>query len=102
MDYQNGIIGMIPDGAQLLGRAQEIIALLRDRGARIGYVRVGFADGEAPSGTMGKRLGPERHLIVLSDLCADPDPEVHDFLLWRIFPRQAEVVISAELRSRLS
>jgi nicotinamidase-related amidase len=36
-------------------------------------------------------------LIVLSDLTADPDTEVHDFLVRRIFPRQAEVISSADL-----
>jgi nicotinamidase-related amidase len=31
-------------------------------------------------------------LVVLSDVCADPDPEVHAFLTTRIFPRQTEVL----------
>ena len=34
---------------------------------------------------------------VLDDLCADPDPAVHDFLVAEIFPRQAWVTRSAEL-----
>jgi hypothetical protein len=34
---------------------------------------------------------------VLSDLCADPEPDVHAFLVERIFPRQAEVITRAEL-----
>jgi hypothetical protein len=34
---------------------------------------------------------------VLSDLCADPEADVHAFLVERIFPRQAEVITSAEL-----
>jgi nicotinamidase-related amidase len=41
-------------------------------------------------------------LIVISDLCADPEPGVHDFLVERIFPRQAEVIDRAELHERLS
>jgi nicotinamidase-related amidase len=36
-------------------------------------------------------------LIVVSDLCADPEPDVHAFLLERILSRQAELVTSAEL-----
>jgi nicotinamidase-related amidase len=40
-------------------------------------------------------------LIVLEDLTADPDQEVHDFLLQRIFPRQAEVISSAGLNGLL-
>ena len=40
-------------------------------------------------------------LIVLRDLTADPDQEVHDFLLERIFPRQAEVISSADVNDLL-
>jgi nicotinamidase-related amidase len=36
-------------------------------------------------------------LLVLSDLCADPQADVHEFLIERIFPRQAEVITSEEL-----
>ena len=36
-------------------------------------------------------------LIVLSDLCADREPDVHSFLTERIFPRQAVVITSGEL-----
>lgn len=171
MDYQNGILERV-DGAALLAGATETIAWIRDRGGTVGYVRVGFADGEAPSGTMGQRIGrdvaatmfhadapatqihediaPQEgdilvrktrvgpfgttdldqqlrakgidtlilagistsgvvlsavrdghdrdyRLLVLSDLCADPEGDVHTFLLERIFPRQAEVITSAEL-----
>ena len=32
------------------------------------------------------------NLYVVEDCCSDSDPEVHDFLTERIFPRQAEVV----------
>ncbi len=40
-------------------------------------------------------------LIVLADLCADREDEVHTFLIERIFPRQAEVMTSAEVRHLL-
>lgn len=171
MDYQQGIVGQLPEADALLARARETIELVRGRGGTIGYVRVAFADGEAPGGSMGKLLPPERmamfhadapgtqiheqiapqdgdivvrkvrvgpfgttdlheqlqakgidtlilagistsgvvlsavrdghdrdyRLIVLSDLTADRDQEVHDFLVQRIFPRQAEVISSADL-----
>lgn len=32
-------------------------------------------------------------LLVLSDCCADPDPEVHRLLLDKVFPRQAEIIL---------
>ena len=173
MDYQNGIFARIPEaGDALLAGARQLIASLRDHGATIAYVRVGFADGETPSGTMGQRIGREAartmfhadspdtqihdeiapapddivvrktrvgpfgttdlheqlqargidtlilagistsgvvlstvrdahdrdyRLIVLSDLCADPEADVHAFLTQRIFPRQADVITSTEL-----
>ncbi len=175
MDYQNGTLARVPDPGALLAGAKETISLVRDHGGTIGYVRVGFADGEAPGASMGRRIGPEAltmfhadapatqihdeiaprdgdivvrktrvgpfgttdldarlraasidtlilagistsgvvlstvrdgadrdyRLIVLSDLCADFEPDVHAFLTERIFPRQADVMTSAELRALL-
>jgi nicotinamidase-related amidase len=40
-------------------------------------------------------------LIVLADLCADRDPEVHDVLIGKVFPGQAEVIGAAELHALL-
>lgn len=172
MDYQNGIFERVEGADALLAGAKQVIALIRDHGGTIGYVRVGFADGEAPSGTMGQRIGREAALtmfhadsagtqihdevspqdgdivvrktrvgpfgntdldeqlktkgvetlilagistsgvvlsavrdghdrdyrqFVLSDLCADPEADVHEFLIERIFPRQAQVITSDEL-----
>jgi nicotinamidase-related amidase len=177
MDYQNGIIGRVSDGTELLCAARETIELVRGASGHIGYVRVGFADGEAPTGTMGSRIGAEAarttfhadapatqvhddvapqdgdivvrktrvgpflttdldaqlrgrgidtlllagistsgvvlstvrdghdrdyRLIVICDLCADPEPDIHEFLVGRIFPRQAEVIDRGELEQRLS
>jgi nicotinamidase-related amidase len=40
-------------------------------------------------------------LIVLADLCADRDPEVHEVLTGKVFPGQAEVISAAELHGLL-
>ena len=40
-------------------------------------------------------------VIVLSDACDDPDQEVHDFLVTKIFPRQATVVTVAQFANLL-
>ncbi len=176
MDYQNGIMGRVSDGDALLAAARETIELVRGKGGQIGYVRVGFGDGEEPTGMMGSRIGPEvarttfhadahatqvhdeiapqagdivvrktrvgpflttdldeqlrersidtlllagistsgvvlstvrdghdrdYRLVVISDLCADPEPDIHEFLVGRIFPRQAEVIDRATLHERL-
>src|ERR1700679_4299969 len=40
-------------------------------------------------------------LIVLADLCADRDAEVHEVLTGKVFPGQAEVIHAAELHTLL-
>ena len=40
-------------------------------------------------------------LIVVSDLTADPAPDLHEFLISRIIPRQADVITAADLPSLL-
>jgi nicotinamidase-related amidase len=40
--------------------------------------------------------------FVLADGCGDTDAEVHAFLLEKIFPRRAEVIMLAELPALLS
>jgi nicotinamidase-related amidase len=41
-------------------------------------------------------------VVVLSDGCADREPEVHEFLTTRIFPSQATVITTAELAELLA
>ena len=49
------------------------------------------------------RDGADRdyRIYVLSDGCADPDPEVHDFLIRRVYPRQTYVVTVDEMAKLL-
>src|SRR5262245_48635330 len=42
------------------------------------------------------------HLIVVEDGCADRDPEVHQLLMEKVFPRQATVVSAAALVAALA
>ncbi|HWD69250.1 MAG TPA: cysteine hydrolase [Solirubrobacteraceae bacterium] len=179
MDYQNGIVGMVENGDQLVARAAELIDSFRAHGGTIGYVRVAFADGEiesAPASSgMARNVTPERRammhadapttqiheaiaprhgdivvrkqrvgafsttdlheqlqargidtlllagistsgcvhstvldafdrdyrVIVLADVCADPDQEAHRFLLERIFTKRGEVIEADELHALL-
>jgi nicotinamidase-related amidase len=175
MDYQNGILDVLPGSKALLAGAREAIGLVRRHGGTIGYVRVAFAEGEKPAGTMTKLVPPEQlpsfhadapstqihdeiapqdgdivvrkgrvgpfgttdlheqlqargidtlvmagistsgvmlsavrdghdrdyRLIVLSDLTADFEPDLHEFLISRIIPQQAEVISSEELPALL-
>lgn len=47
MDYQQGIVGMLPEPDPLLARAAEALAAARAAGARVGYVRVAFTEADA-------------------------------------------------------
>jgi nicotinamidase-related amidase len=49
------------------------------------------------------RDGADRdyRLYVLVDGCGDPDPEVHEMLTQKLFPRQADVITIAELSGLL-
>ncbi len=46
--------------------------------------------------TVREAADKDYRLTVLSDLCADPDPEVHRLLLEKVFVRQAAVVTSEQ------
>jgi nicotinamidase-related amidase len=175
MDYQAGILDRLDDAETLLACAAEAIAVVRDRGGQIGYVRVAFEDADyaaAPPHSRFASVGPEMHsdspataihdrvapepgdiivrktrvgafsttdldqqlhdrgitslilagistsgvvlstvrdaadrdyqVFVLADGCADPGPGVHEFLTETIFPRQARVITSGELKDVLS
>jgi nicotinamidase-related amidase len=179
MDYQPGILGMLPDADALLDRAAAAIATVRGLGGTIGYVRVAFEDddiaampatsamrariagrgqamhADSPATAVHERVAPmdgdivvrktrvgpfsttdlhdqladrgidtlllagvstsgvvlstvrdaadrDYRLVVIADLCADPDALVHSTLLERVFPRQADVVPSAELGNLLA
>ena len=47
--------------------------------------------------TVRDAVDHDYRVVVLSDASADPDPEVHAFLLERIFPRQATITTTAAL-----
>lgn len=49
------------------------------------------------------REAADRHyrVLVVADACADADNDVHEFLIRRVFPRQAEVVLMSELAATL-
>lgn len=60
-------------------------------------ILLGFATSGVVLSTTRYAADADYRLFVVEDCCADTDAAVHDFLCARIFPRQAEVVQSAEL-----
>ena len=65
-------------------------------------VILGYATSGVVLSTVRHAADLDYQLVVVEDCCSDQDPEVHDFLTQRIFPRQAEVVTSQEVIGALA
>jgi nicotinamidase-related amidase len=59
-------------------------------------VLTGIATSGVVLSTLREAADKDFTLTVLSDLCADTDPEVHAVLTGKVFPRQAAVMTSEE------
>jgi nicotinamidase-related amidase len=68
--------------------------LLRARGISH-LVLAGIATSGVVLSTLRQAADLDYQLTVLADGCIDPDPEVHQILLGKVFPRQAEVTTIA-------
>ena len=73
---------------------------LRERGIDT-IVLAGISTSGVTLSTVRDGADRDYRVLVLSDASADPDAEVHAFLTGTIFPRQAEVLTTEELASRL-
>ena len=58
---------------------------------------LGYATSGVVLSTTRYAADSDYRLFVVEDCCSDQDPEVHDFLTQRIFPRQADVVVSEDV-----
>ena len=58
---------------------------------------LGYATSGVVLSTTRYAADADFRLIIVEDCCSDQDPEVHDFLTQRIFPRQADVVLAADV-----
>ena len=73
----------------------DLEVILRSQG--IGHlVLAGLSTSGVVLSTLREAADKDYRISVLSDRCADHDPEVHQLLLTKIFPRQAEVLESAQ------
>ena len=67
------------------------------RGHRIEHlVLTGIATSGVVLSTVREAADKDYRLSVLSDACADRDADVHSILTTKVFPRQAEVLTTAE------
>lgn len=65
-------------------------------------VMLGYATSGVVLSTTRYAADADFRLLIVEDCCSDQDPEVHDFLTQRIFPRQADVVNAADVIQALS
>jgi nicotinamidase-related amidase len=61
-------------------------------------VLAGIATSGVVLSTVRHAADADYRIVVVSDACADRDPEVHRVLLEKVFPRQATVATVAEVR----
>ncbi|MCK7621818.1 cysteine hydrolase [Streptomyces sp. RS10V-4] len=73
---------------------------LRERGITT-LVVSGISTGGVVLSTVIDAADRDYRLYVLSDGVADPDTEVHDVLLHRVFPSRAHIIDTTELRALL-
>ncbi len=69
----------------------DLEVVLRGQGIRH-LVLTGFATSGVVLSTLREAADKDFRLTVLSDCCADMDAEVHQVLLGKVFPRQADVL----------
>lgn len=65
-------------------------------------VLVGLSTSGVVLSTVRDAADRDYEVFVVRDACADPEPDVHDFLTKRIFPAQAEVLTVADFEADLS
>ena len=65
-------------------------------------ILLGFATSGVVLSTTRYAADADYRLFIVEDCCADADPAVHDFLCAKIFPRQADVVQSADVIEELA
>jgi nicotinamidase-related amidase len=79
----------------------DLEVLLRGLGAGT-LVLAGIATSGVVLSTLRQAADLDYRLVVLADGCLDADPEVHQVLTGKVFPRQADVLTVAEWTARLT
>ncbi len=79
----------------------DLDAHLRERGIDT-LILAGISTSGVVLSTVRDASDRDYRVLVLADATADPEPDVHEFLIERIFPRQADVITVADLDELLS
>ena len=86
-----------PTGQDATLEVGTALDLILRANARDTLIILGYATSGVVLSTVRFATDLDYRLVVVEDCCADQDPDVHDFLTQRIFPRQAEVVTSEDV-----
>jgi len=78
----------------------DLEVVLRSKGIDT-LVLMGIATSGVVLSTVRQAADGDYKLVVLSDCCADRDPEVHRCLVEKVFPRQATIMTGEEFRKGL-
>jgi len=79
----------------------DLAVVLRSKGIET-LVLAGIATSGVVLSTLRQAADEDYGLVVLSDCCADRDPEVHRCLVEKVFPRQARVMSGEEFGRALA
>jgi nicotinamidase-related amidase len=79
----------------------DLEVLLRGLGAGT-LVLTGIATSGVVLSTLRQAADLDYRLVVLADGCLDADPEVHQVLIGKVFPRQADVLTVDEWEAQLA
>jgi nicotinamidase-related amidase len=74
---------------------------LRERGITT-LILAGVSTSGVVLSTVRDAADRDYRLFVLADAIADGDPDVHDFLITKIFPRQTDVITLAQLKDLMT
>jgi nicotinamidase-related amidase len=69
---------------------------LRDRSIET-LLLAGISTSGVVLSTVREAMDRDYQVVVLSDLCADPDPDTHAFLIETVYPRHTTVITTWEL-----
>jgi nicotinamidase-related amidase len=65
-------------------------------------ILAGVHTGGVMLSTVREAADRDYRLVILSDCTSDPDPEVHDLLIGKIFPKQTHIITVSQLDSLFS
>ena len=89
MDFQPGIVANLPDPETVLERAAAAIAIARERGATVGYVRVAFTPEDLENVPETSRMAPLAAAAGARLDAGSPETAVHE----RVAPREGDIVV---------